>query len=429
MAGIGTFGVLWLQSTVARVETRADRYYLIALLHVAGIEENLFALHTTAGQRDTPERNARARRARFELIDDELEALSRLGVRYNDVDSMRVVTYARQRYERLLSAGADDFEARVDDLELGASQLRMLHVIARAETMAIARDELRWTRWTLWSVLVASLAIGGFFFRLIWRHIRALLDDRDRHHRELERLVDERTAALERAQARLLRQQRLATLGQVTGTIAHELRHPLGTLRLTFFSLRRRAAAAGLVDGTTFDKIDRNIDRCDRVIEDLLDFTRTKSLEPLPTVIDEWVEACLDERPLPRDVRLECALHGSTSLRVDREGLRRALLNVIDNACQAMAETDDRDCVLTIDSHVDEHAWTLRISDTGPGVDPAHQAEVFEPLFSTKPFGVGLGLPVVAQIMAQHGGGVGLDSELGRGTTVSLWIPVESPEV
>ncbi|MEE8455594.1 MAG: ATP-binding protein, partial [Limibaculum sp.] len=253
-------------------------------------------------------------------------------------------------------------------------------------------------------------------------------------HDELERRVEERTAELRAAQVDLLRQERLVTLGQLTATVSHELRNPLSVIRTSIFIARD-----GL-NGTTprvqraLERIDRSVTRCDRIIDELLDFTRISGLEPEPTPIDDWLDGTLKEQALPAQITLrrDFGLAGTT-VPFDRDRFRRAIINVFDNACQAMTgavgpEAADADnAVLSVTTKRKNGRVEVIFEDRGPGIPADVLPRIFEPLFSTKGFGVGLGLPVVKQIMEQHGGGIEIDGAATSGTRVCLWLPAEQP--
>ena len=117
----------------------------------------------------------------------------------------------------------------------------------------------------------------------------------------------------------------------------------------------------------------------------------------------------------------------------DRDRFRRAIINVFDNACQAMTgevgrEAADADnAVLSVKTQRKNGRVEVIFEDRGPGIPADVLPRIFEPLFSTKGFGVGLGLPVVKQIMEQHGGGIEIDGAGTSGTRVCLWLPAERP--
>ncbi|MCH8000331.1 MAG: PAS domain-containing protein [Proteobacteria bacterium] len=250
----------------------------------------------------------------------------------------------------------------------------------------------------------------------------------------LEKRVEERTAELRASQADLLRQERMATLGQLTATVSHELRNPLGVIRTSIFIARDGLNGATPRVQRALERIDRSVIRCDRIIDELLDFTRISGLEPEPTPIDAWLDLTLKEQALPAEITLrrDFGLAGTT-VPFDRDRFRRAIINVFDNACQAMTgevgrEAADADnAVLSVKTQRKNGRVEVIFEDRGPGIPADVLPRIFEPLFSTKGFGVGLGLPVVKRIMEQHGGGIEIDRAGTSGTRVCLWLPAERP--
>ena len=245
---------------------------------------------------------------------------------------------------------------------------------------------------------------------------------RNRDH--LEELVRERTRELEVAHEELLRKERLATLGQLTATVSHELRNPLGTIRSSIFTIGELTRDRGLGIEHVLDRVERSIVRCDNMIEELLDYTRTRPLACARTSVDEWLGQVLSELEIPGGIALEPELSSGVEVAIDRERFRRCLVNVVDNACQAMLEAKRPAGHLTLRTEVLGDRLEVRIIDTGVGVAPEHLDRLFEPLFSTKGFGVGLGLPLARQIMEQQGGGIDIHSKPDEGTEVTLWLPI-----
>jgi PAS domain S-box-containing protein len=253
------------------------------------------------------------------------------------------------------------------------------------------------------------------------RHVE---DELARHRERLEELVEERTAELEAAQQELVRKERLAALGQLTATVSHEMRNPLGTIRNSFYVIRRDLLARKPEFKRALDRVDRNIARCDTIIEELLDYTRTTPPMLTQTNVDQWLVGVLDEQGIPDEIVLTQALTAGRKVRLDPERFRRCVVNVLNNACQAVQETGASDGLIRVETEIHGDRLLLRIADSGPGIASDDLKRVFEPLFSTKSFGVGLGLPIVKQIMEQHGGGVDIESTLGQGATVTLWLPL-----
>ena len=247
---------------------------------------------------------------------------------------------------------------------------------------------------------------------------------------ELERRVEERTAELREAQAELVRSERLATLGQLTATVSHELRNPLGAMRTSMYVVEKKTGDRDENITRAIDRVNRNITRCDQIIDELLDYTRIGDLELQSLSIDDWLASVLDEQPVPEGVSVRRKL-GAPGLRVpaDSDRLRRAVINVFENGCQALtgmgdSETPGEKKWLSVETHARKDRLEIVLSDNGPGIPHDLREKVFEPLFSTKNFGVGLGLPTVHQIMQQHGGGVVLSHRSGGGASFALWLPL-----
>ncbi len=216
---------------------------------------------------------------------------------------------------------------------------------------------------------------------------------------------------------------------QMSNKLGHELRDPLGTLRLSSRVLRQALRTGDPRALGALDRIERSVARCDRVLEGLFDFTRIAAVSLEPAILDVWLARVFQEQKLPPRMMARLGLPGR-NVRFDKERLRCAVINVFENACQALGEG-------AVDSPVCERLVVLRtgesnqrieivIEDNGSGIAPNILPMVFEPLFSTKSSGMGLGLPVARRVMELHGGGIEIETEEGRGTRVCLWLP--SPE-
>jgi PAS domain S-box-containing protein len=245
-------------------------------------------------------------------------------------------------------------------------------------------------------------------------------------NQDLERRVEERTAELRAMQSELLKNERLSTLGQVTATVAHELRNPLGAMSNTVFALDEIAHKRTIDLDRPLARIRRSIARCNQIISELLDFTRVPDLVRQSVPLDDWLGAMLDGERMPEGIVLERRLAAPTAVvALDPDRLRNALINVIENAVQAIAgnSVDPRSGRITVATSAAEKL-TISIEDSGPGIPPDILSKVFEPLFSTKGFGTGLGLPTVRQIVQQHGGSIRIDSPKGRGAIVEIVLPL-----
>ena len=250
------------------------------------------------------------------------------------------------------------------------------------------------------------------------------------HREHLEELVKERTKELESAQEELMLKERLATLGQLTATVSHELRNPLGAMLSSLFLIKKASDKEDGAVQKAVEMVSRNIKRCDRIIDELLDFTRITVLDLRATRFDEWLESVIDEQNIHSGIQVEKEFSlKDMELEVDADRLRRAVINVVDNACHAMLENNQPGDVregsrLNIKTIAGDGCIEILVTDNGSGVAENIREKIFEPMFSTKGFGVGLGMPTVRHIMQQHGGDVGVESKEGKGTTVTLWLPI-----
>jgi PAS domain S-box-containing protein len=251
-----------------------------------------------------------------------------------------------------------------------------------------------------------------------------------RHRERLEALVEERSRELQEAQQELVRSERLAAIGQLTGTVSHELRNPLGTIRSSFAIVSNHLQATHGPVSRALERIDRNIDRCVTIIDELLAYTRVRDMHLEQVAIDDWLTDLVVDEDFPGAISVVLDCQSDATVSIDRERLRRAILNLLQNACQAFTESEHEctQATVAISSRVADGRLAIHIADNGPGIPEDIRERIFDPLFSTKSFGVGLGLPLVRQIVEQHGGRITVDTALGEGTTVTLGLPLTTAD-
>lgn len=239
---------------------------------------------------------------------------------------------------------------------------------------------------------------------------------------ELETRVDQRTAELREAQDTLVRRERLAILGQLAGSVGHELRNPLGVMTNAVFYLE---AVLANEPGTVHEYLGilkTQIGLSEKIIADLLDYARIKPPQrdfvPLEELVDE------QRRRLPPAERIEVVTDYQAGLPpayVDRVQIGQVVLNLISNAMQAMPNGG----TLTLRGAKNPaDGVVLEVQDTGCGIPPENQEKVFEPLFTTKARGIGLGLAVSRGLAQANGGMLSLVSKIGRGSTFTLRLPI-----
>jgi signal transduction histidine kinase len=229
---------------------------------------------------------------------------------------------------------------------------------------------------------------------------------------------------LKQAQRALVRRERLAAIGELAALVAHEVRNPLGAIANSAALLKREVAADG--QGEQLLAIVREeTHRMDRIVSDLLDFARPDGVSPsavsLATVVRDAVDSA---RPDADKSGVELSLTQVEALvaRVDPHLLRRALLNLISNAVQS-SQRGDR---VSIELRRDGGGAILQVSDEGAGIEPGDVDRVFEPFFTTRATGTGLGLTVVQRFAEAHGGSVEVSSRPGGGTRFVLRIGADA---
>lgn len=254
-----------------------------------------------------------------------------------------------------------------------------------------------------------------------------------RANERLEYRVEARTAELRKTRTALVGAQRLAEMGRLTGTVAHELRNPLGVIATSIAVIGTRSSKADLGLEAALVRAKRAIGRCENIITEHLDFARAKGHQPQPTVLDNWLTAVLNEMRLPEKVVLDRDLgSGGAVVHIDPESLRRALINLVDNACQAMTGKQDgsdaaAERVLSVSSRMAGGGVEIVVADSGPGIPGDILARLPEPLLSTKAAGTGLGLTAVQRIIEDHAGSMLIESKPGQGTQVILRLPHAGP--
>ncbi|MFO8100987.1 MAG: PAS domain-containing protein [Dehalococcoidia bacterium] len=227
------------------------------------------------------------------------------------------------------------------------------------------------------------------------------------------------------AQSTCQRYERLATLGEISGTISHELRNPLATVDNCVFVLRRRLKDSEPKVLENLDRIKSSVDRCVAVIQSLLNFTRMKEPVKVPLHMNAVISEAIKEEGMPPGLSLQKQLPSEqVVVHGDRELLMVCFGNIIRNAVEAM----EGEGVLTIAVEQSDGWLAASFADTGPGIPAENMRSITEPLFSTKATGAGFGLAVANQVAEKHGGGLKFNSAVGEGTTVTVYLPLPSGE-
>lgn len=245
-------------------------------------------------------------------------------------------------------------------------------------------------------------------------HTRALSDA----HSRLESTFDE-----------LLVAKKVAAVGHLALGLAHEIRNPLSAIQMNMQMIRKKIAPAGTLR-ENFSIVEEEIQRLNRLLNDVLDFARSRPLclqtAELGGIVGRLMQL-MAQRLEEQQIRAKVDIDSPLSLVCDPEQIHQVLLNLVLNALDAMNEAPVGARFLTITADSRDGMALLRVSDTGGGIPPDKRDQLFEPFFTTKASGGGLGLSILQTIVLRHGGSVSVVSEPGSGTTFTVTLPLGGP--
>lgn len=236
-------------------------------------------------------------------------------------------------------------------------------------------------------------------------------------------MADLRTA-LTRLTEHINQLEQLAQVGELAASAVHEIRNPLTVIK----GYLQLMTAQTTEQQEQIRLINQEIGYLESLVNDLLDLAKPLHPRPEPFQLNDLIYG-LTAMIAPRTQRQQVDVllkldHTLPELHADARQLHQLLLNLIDNALDAMPDGGMLRIETASQRRLQRPQLLIRISDTGIGIDPEQQARLFEPFFSTKPHGTGLGLLVVRGIVSKHGGQIRVDSEPGKGTTVSVTLPL-----
>jgi two-component system CheB/CheR fusion protein len=251
----------------------------------------------------------------------------------------------------------------------------------------------------------------------------------------LERQVQARTAALRREMAERQRVEReaqrvehFALLGRLAAGVSHEIRNPLGAVFLHVDlleeELRQPSAEGAAATAQALVEIKTQLARLDELVQDYLSLVRVAAIQQAPVDLGLLVTQCAQDMTpalAAHTITLQLeALDQLGMVALHAHTFRRVLLNLMQNAMDAMPQGG----TLTLRGRRQDATVHLDVEDTGIGIAPEHTTQMFEPLYTTKPGGTGLGLYIVQEVVAAHGGQVAVQSTVGSGTTFTITLPL-----
>jgi signal transduction histidine kinase len=283
---------------------------------------------------------------------------------------------------------------------------------------------------------LSDLGLRVGFFLLVGLCMGGVAERERRERRlvgQLNKELQDKQARLAEAQEQLIRSDRLATVGELAAGLAHDLRNPLAGVSGALHVL------AGQLPGddpqqALLTEIQSQVARMNKTLTELLRHARPPTPQYLPLNVNEVVEQTLWFLPLASGSGIEVVKRlqpGLPPLRLDPSLLHQALLNILVNARQAMPNGGQ----LTVGTRLRQNLLSkgevveVAIADTGLGILEENLSRIFQPFFTTKALGTGLGLAIAARIVEQHGGRIAVESEVGRGTTFRIVLPVPAQDL
>ena len=295
------------------------------------------------------------------------------------------------------------------------------------------------------TVLILGVLLALVLTKQILIPIRRLASEADRHVgptgagdevnilsqsvRGLIKDADHTQAALQKSQETLLQAEKMASVGKLAAGMAHSVRNPLTSVKMRLFSLNR-ALELSSIQRDDFEVISEEIRHIDTIVQNFLEFSRPPKLKTQkisPSEVVDLVLQLLRHRLESYNVAVTVTRQATLpEIQVDPEQLKEVLINLLENACEAMEGGG------AIVIHEEEGfrepygpAVVIRVTDTGPGVQPSIREKVFQPFFTTREEGTGLGLSIACRIMEGHGGSLELISERGEGSTFVITLPIK----
>jgi len=337
------------------------------------------------------------------LTDNEKKILQDVSALYKTYDRQRnkaIRLYQSGNTVEAKSVLLNEMRTSIDALYQKCEDLILANeaLIAKAEVTSQG-NVVRMTS-LIWSTIIITLILGsmtGFF---------------------ISRKINEQ----------LVRAAKLASLGQLSANVAHEIRNPLTSIKMRLYSLKEEAKKYSTVS-EDLNVIDEEISRMEGTVNNFLDFARPLELNLQSADIGQILEGTVNliaPKARSQNITIQKQLHGvPLELKIDKEQMRQVFLNIMLNAIEAMPNggTLKIEAVKSEDKK-SNRVLEINISDTGTGIPPEIKNKITEPFFTTKAEGTGLGLFIASRIVKMHKGSLDIYSQSGKGTTVTLRITV-----
>lgn len=271
--------------------------------------------------------------------------------------------------------------------------------------------------------VVQGLAREEYCLPYLLGESKKIFQQLEKSHRELQVSHQE----LEQAQTQLIRTEKLASIGQLAAGVAHEINNPLGTI-LIYSHLIQKSLEPDDPKREDIALVISEANRAKDIVQGLLSFAREKKLRASEVNVNDILEEVLSlvvNQSLFHNIKIKKSFdQGPQTIVADETQLKQVFLNIILNAAQAMEGNGK----LTISTIFDKKQIKIKIADTGPGIPPEVMGKLFSPFFTTKEKGTGLGLAISYGIIERHQGKIDVETDLGKGSTFVITLPVSVSE-
>jgi signal transduction histidine kinase len=237
----------------------------------------------------------------------------------------------------------------------------------------------------------------------------------EQRSQELEETLDK----VKEIQDDLIRAEKFATIGRLASNVAHELRNPLASIKNISYFLSKMGAFSDNKSKQMVNMLSSEVVRANKIITDLLDYSKTKKLNKQEVSVESFIEKAIAAVPMPPQIELIKKIEPLTVF-VDPDKMTQIVINLLSNAKDAMPAEGGK---ITIITKKDNKKFYIIVEDTACGMDDDTVSHLFEPLFTTKLKGIGLGLSIVKEIIEAHLGKITVKSKKGVGTTFTIEIP------
>ncbi|MDD5457270.1 MAG: ATP-binding protein, partial [Candidatus Margulisbacteria bacterium] len=238
--------------------------------------------------------------------------------------------------------------------------------------------------------------------------------------------VKERSEELTRVQMELERAQRLSDIGTLSATVAHELRNPLGVIRTANYNLRRKNTNQDLIKH--FDNIDKKVLESDQIINNLLNYARIKTPNFEKTDLSLLIRECIEnivKRHVDEPLKIKTDLKEIKNLiiNIDPVQIAEVFINILNNSSQAIVGNTGEINIKAV--LLSNKKVAITIADNGPGIPSEDLGRIFEPFFTRKSKGTGLGLTICKELVHLHNGEIMVESQKNIGTKFTIILPTK----